>query len=288
MRAASLVKYRPASAQDGVALAIVVWFIAGMSLLVAGIVSHARVDTQLAQLHVAKAKVVASGDGAIQLMLASIITGRDRRGDAGPALRQLIQLGGLDVRVTLVPTQGLIDLNGSPGPLLAGLFSIAGGIERSQAISLADNVVKWRSSGPRAQTKKGGGRNRFAAIEDLLRVEGMNRTLLDSVRDYVVVGPPSQSGTDWSLAPDTVLGLMREIDPRKADALEQQRSRSRAETGAQDKKASSARMYRADAVIEFGGRYWLRRCWINMGARGASSLPWQFQRTEPPRVISII
>ena len=56
--------------QKGVALAIVVWFIAGMSLLVAGIVSHARVDTQMAQLHVARAKAVAAGDGAIQLMLA--------------------------------------------------------------------------------------------------------------------------------------------------------------------------------------------------------------------------
>ena len=47
--------YTPMAGQKGVALAIVVWFIAGMSLLVAGIVSHARVDTQMAQLHIAKA-----------------------------------------------------------------------------------------------------------------------------------------------------------------------------------------------------------------------------------------
>ena len=50
--------YTPMAGQKGVALAIVVWFIAGMSLLVAGIVSHARVDTQMAQLHIAKAKAV--------------------------------------------------------------------------------------------------------------------------------------------------------------------------------------------------------------------------------------
>ena len=56
--------------QQGVALAIVVWFIAGMSLLVASIVSQATVDTRLAQLHVAKAEAAAAGDGAIQLMLA--------------------------------------------------------------------------------------------------------------------------------------------------------------------------------------------------------------------------
>ena len=63
-------------AQAGVALAIVLWFIAGMSLLVAGIVSQARVDTHMAQLHVARAKVVAAGDGAIRLRLAELLTAR--------------------------------------------------------------------------------------------------------------------------------------------------------------------------------------------------------------------
>ena len=67
--------------QKGVALAIVVWFIAGMSLLVAGIVSHARVDTQMAQLHIARAKAVAAGDGAIQLMLGERLFNQDRAAD---------------------------------------------------------------------------------------------------------------------------------------------------------------------------------------------------------------
>ena len=42
--------------QSGVALAIVVWFLAAMSLLVSGIVFQAKVDTRMAQLHVARAK----------------------------------------------------------------------------------------------------------------------------------------------------------------------------------------------------------------------------------------
>ena len=69
--------YTAMAGQKGVALAIVVWFIAGMSLLVAGIVSHARVDTQMAQLHIAKAKAVAAGDGAIQLMLGERLFNQD-------------------------------------------------------------------------------------------------------------------------------------------------------------------------------------------------------------------
>ena len=56
--------------ETGVALAIVVWFIAGMALLVSGIVSDARMGTRMAQLHYFKAQAAAAGDGAINLALA--------------------------------------------------------------------------------------------------------------------------------------------------------------------------------------------------------------------------
>ena len=56
--------------QRGVALALVVWFIAGMSLMVGGIVSFARVDTRMTQVHLARAKTIAAGDGAIMLAMA--------------------------------------------------------------------------------------------------------------------------------------------------------------------------------------------------------------------------
>ena len=67
--------------EDGVALAIVVWFIAGMSLLVAGIISHVRVDTRMTQLHVARAHAASAGDGAIQLMLAGLVSRRRDEAD---------------------------------------------------------------------------------------------------------------------------------------------------------------------------------------------------------------
>ena len=78
----------PQGRQRGVALAVVMWFIAGMSLLVAGIVGHARVDLQLAQVHVARAKAVAAGDGAIRLALADHSIGReaDRNAQQGDDL----------------------------------------------------------------------------------------------------------------------------------------------------------------------------------------------------------
>ena len=56
--------------QRGVALGVVVWFIAGMALLVSGIIAEARIDTRMAQIHYFRAQAAAAGDGAINLALA--------------------------------------------------------------------------------------------------------------------------------------------------------------------------------------------------------------------------
>jgi general secretion pathway protein K len=112
--------------QSGVALAIVVWFIAAMSLLVAGIVAQAKVDTRMAQSHVARAHAVAAGDGAIQLMLAAIQSNQIK-GYRGRGVPQLdFEIGEQKVSVSLVPVGGLIDLNGASKELLVELFAGSG------------------------------------------------------------------------------------------------------------------------------------------------------------------
>jgi type II secretory pathway component PulK len=276
--------------QRGVALAIVVWFIAGMSLLVAGIVSHARVDTRMAQLHVARAKAAAAGDGAIQLMMADVVTGKiDASGGQGlPG--GVYRMGELEVVVTLAPTAGLINLNRASAEILAALFIIAAQLDPAQAQTLADNVIKWRSTG--AGSPGSTSRNsRFTATEDLLRVDGVGRTLLDAVRDYVFAGMPSSKGENWALAPGAVLAVIRKMDPQKADAVLQRRSRlaerstERGE-GAGGGLSLGGGSYRADAVVHYGDRAWLRRRWVSKGSKASSLVPWRIVRTEGPRVVN--
>jgi hypothetical protein len=270
-------------AQSGVALAIVVWFIAGMSLLVAGIVSHARVDTQMAQLHVARAKAVAAGDGAIQLMMADVVTG-DVTVSAGQGLpSRAYRIGDLEVVVDLVPTAGLVDLNSASAKLLAALFVVAAQLDAAEAQTVANNVIKWRSSGTVTR-----GRARFATLEDLLRVEGIGRTLLDAVRDYVVAGAPTQRGTNWPLAPEMVWAVMQKMDPQKADAVLRSRDRA-AGSGEEGKRKAGSSFaggsYRLDAVVHYGDKAWLRRRWVSMTTVRSSLLPWRMVRTEAPRVV---
>ena len=265
-------------AQAGVALAIVLWFIAGMSLLVAGIVSQARVDTHMAQLHVARAKVVAAGDGAIRLRLAELLTARGSpAGEGSDAGGGYYRLGEDEVRVTLVPVAGLIDINSAAPEVLLGLF-LQAGVEQDEAQALAENVLQSRS--PAAAPGAPGGSGRLEAMEDLLRVPGMSRSLLDAVRDFIVVGTPAQGGMNWSVAPDEVLAVLDRVDETKAAGV-------RARQGAMAGNAVPvlARAYRADAVLRYGERNWLRRQWIEMSAAPGGGLPWSVVRTEPPRVL---
>lgn len=273
--------------QRGMALAIVVWFIAGMSVLVAGIVSHVRVDTRMTQLHVARAKAAAAGDGAIQLIMSDLFAGRLSQ-QGGAIASGEYRLGSLVVEVKLVPAAGLVDINSAPAELLSGLFKVAGGFETTKANTVADNMVKWRSG-----ATTGGVRSRprrFVAVEDLLRVEGVNRGLLDAVRDYVVAGERSQRGFNSAAASEAVLNVLRESNPQRAESALRQRRQALAAGSAEGGPAGSAvgsGMVRADAIVRYGDQSWLRRRWVVRSPGAGSSLPWSTQRTEAVRVVEL-
>lgn len=255
--------------QQGVALAIVLWFLAGMSLLVSGITYLARVDTQMAQLHRDRASAVAAGDGAILLMLAAFINRDSARGEEETqALQGEFRVGEQAVSVVMVPTPGLVNLNTAPAPLLEGLFAGAAGLQDADARALAQSVVGWRNSSDPAVPEESGGP--FLASEDLLQVPGVTRALWDALRDYVVVeGGSAGNSPDMALAPESLRAALGE--PDGATAVD-------AGSG-----MAGARTFRVDALVDTGGRTWLRRKWAVFGS-GRDGLPWHFSRVEAPRV----
>ena len=275
----------PGNREHGVALAIVVWFIAGMSLLVAGIVAQARVDTQMAQTHVARAKAMAAGDGAIQLMMVDVMTGK---GDKDKPPVGNYRLGGIEVTVALQPAAGLIDINGASAEVLYALFLLVGGLQEEEARLLAENMVQSRTARQGRQ-----GPVKLAAIEDLLRVPGSSRTLLDSVRDFIVVSKSGGGGTNWAQAPDALLGILSKADPAKAGAVMARRGSAAASfprpPGSKSRNTGKSRSltgsFRADAIVRYGDKLWLRRRWITIESSPLTALPWHITRTEPPRVL---
>ena len=258
-------------AQRGVALAIVVWFVAGMSLLVAGIVLASRSDVRLAQMHAAKAQANAVGDGGVNLLMADIFEGRFTARGGAVLPRGRYQLGDTEVTVVAVPVDWLVDINTAPAALLARALRFSRATEQDRAQELALAVVQWRSA--RAEN---GRVQRFQAVEDLLGVNGVNRTTLDSLRDYIAApglnGGLSQPGQ----RAQRIMQSVRALSPANlAAAIEVSSPAPSARAGG----------YRVDAIIEVGGRHWLRRRWVsNTGSR--SGLPWSVVRTEPARVVS--
>jgi len=276
--------------QQGVALALVVWFIAGMSLLVAGIVAQARVDGRMTQVHLGRAKAVAAGDGAIVLAMAERRQGYSSS-SAGPLISESVYaLGDLNVTVRLYPAAGLVDLNTAPAEVLAALFALAGGVSPEEAQLTADNVVKWRKGADTGSRRKRRGQ-RFYAPVDLLRVEGATRTLLDGIRPYSVAGGWTKGTMNWSAAPDSILGLLESLSPGQVNSVMGRRDsliRAADSQGAGSRSAGgqdSRQVFRADALVDYGGRTWLRRRWLAPGSSSDSNLPWRVVRTEAPRVV---
>ena len=274
--------------QSGVALAIVVWFIAAMSLLVAGIVAQAKVDTRMAQSHVARAQAVARGDGAIQLMLAAM-QAKQIKGYRGRGVPQLdFEVGEQKVSVSLVPVAGLIDLNGAPRELLVELFAGSGAESGEDAQILAENVMKWRnqmSPGTRQKVK-------FSSLEDLLRVEGVGRTLFEDIRDSIVVGAAASKGVDWMSAPESVLrvlnGEKEDVVTSVLSAREGNYSPANAiprGLNARFQVVGGGNDYRVDALVTVGDKQWLRRRWVSVDTQGEGLLPWRFTGTEPVRSV---
>ena len=285
--------------QRGVALAIMVWFLAAMSLLVGGIVLQARMDVKLAQLHIARAQSAALADGAIQMALADLLKQeQDPEGDFEQRASHhgSFAIGRSDVAVTFTPVAGLIDLNKAPQELLFGLFSTMEDLDENMAEELAFNVVEWRSeiSGLEGEGAEDELRHdSFEAIEDLLLVPGMDRTVFEAVRDAVSVSEAGQAGVDWISAPASVLLALGDVDEEFALEL----VKSRAEESAQDlmapleldmgfQESTALSSFRVDAVVKLDETVFRRRRWVDRSTAGADGLPWRYFRTEAVRVIS--
>ena len=305
--------------QDGVALAILVWFLAAMSLLVAGIVMQARVDIKLAQLHATRARVEAAADGAIQLALAQLLQPAPEGELPQPVLQsQDVSVGSLNVTVNFTPVSGLIDINTAPEGLLFLLFSAVDNLDEAAAHELALNVVKWRSANPSGagmtdQPALGSGPGgsgsgsqdagsadldtarhaRFEAIEDLLLVTGFDRHIYQAAEDAVYVSQVEQSGVDWATAPAAVLRVLGGMDAESAQELVASRLSDQADAlvAPEDldlsfQEATQLSAYRVDAMVELDGSVFNRRRWVDRNRPGSDGLPWTFFRTEALRVVA--
>ena len=169
------------SPQQGFAIALLLWMIAGMSLMVAAVIHFARADIAMAELRLDEARAQALGEVPHCWRSATRRWRRNRQrwiqlSERGRRLRvrgmnrfkKTYDFMRLCARVHLGPAAGLVSLNNASDIELSLLFKHVGKASETDAEDLAAAVLTYREAFPG-----------FRYPEELLAIEGASRDVYD-------------------------------------------------------------------------------------------------------------
>ena len=232
------------SKQRGVAIVLVMWLVAAMSITVGGALALAREEIGLASMRLGEAQAFALGKGIARLAVmdrARAQTAVDENGDPDPAglsrvFMSRYEIDDFTVSATVYPASGFVSVAESDPAVWQQLLSGVGGMDNVAAATLAEQIVNSELEMTAAAGSGPPGSFQFYAryrqarsavyVEQLLGVEGMNRAVYDRIRPSISpfnVG----SGVDPAVAPPEMLAvfgaskkeadlLSNEPDPRDA------------------------------------------------------------------------
>ncbi len=263
----------------GMVLVAVLWIVAAVAVLVVGMMHSVRQEMRM--LSSARALAVASGVGhaAIHLALRDLVT------QSTPPARLValaVHYGQAAVPVRIMPLNGLIDLNAAEVPLLAALYEVAGGRTRSEADALARQTVALRTPSVGVRIE------RFDALEDLLRVPGVDFDLYSRVARLLTVDVDADEGggVNPMAAPVEVLEVLAGGRPGIASRIATARDAGDVNIDTTELQAGflatgTVLRYGIEARVPLPNGAWLhvvRRVALGDGVQ--ERLPWQTFHTE--------
>jgi general secretion pathway protein K len=127
------------ASQQGIALVSVLWVLALLSVIAAGVAASTREDLRLAGNLVAAAQARAAAEGGVQWTLHEALAGR-----AADTVLEL-NIGDALVRIAVADEAGKIDLNAAPASLLEGLLK-SSGLEDEVRRRVLDAILDWRDA----------------------------------------------------------------------------------------------------------------------------------------------
>lgn len=278
--------------QGGIALAVLLWFIAALSLMVAGIVLSARIDVKLAQQQTIDARTTAIGNGAVNLVMRHLLTlqqaGEYMQGDA---LTLNFSAFEQSVSARVVPATGLLAINEASPELWHQLLVWGAGLDAAQADELVANIQAWLQV-PQENlpaNNQPSRRSRFMVVEDLLLVDGMNREILERIR-LLITASMGGSGIALRAASPAMIKVLMNGDENAANQLLAERESNPA--AGEQGSAMIDPLFIADGAVsglvrvdvrvpESNGKAAQFSRWILMDGLGRDGLPWRRLRTEP-------
>ena len=264
--------------QRGMALLIVLWTVAALSLLVTGLVQSVRREVKLAASSRDFVVADALGQAAIHLVLRQLVAKPE-------AVSSLVQVDtlfqGVAMKVQVLPLSGLIDINSASEALLSSLFVVAGKRDSADAEALARAVIEYRAQ------KNGRGQPRgFEAIEDLLQVPGVVYPLYAKLKSLITADYRGSGRVNPLAAPSDVLVVLAGGDWQRALQISQARDAGQVGVDTTSLNANfidsaSTKRFRLVARVPLGNGAWLLSSRVvDLGDGAKTGLPWRTLNVE--------
>lgn len=206
------IKGAPGAGRRGIALVAVLWIVAALSIAVTGIVHTIRSETRAIASARRMVELQAVGEAAIVLALQSMTA--QQAGQRVPWRRMDVPYDGRVVVVEVTALNGFVDINRAPPELLAALFAVAGGLKGPAAAALAQAAVQVRQ-----QPDAAGQPLRFEALEDLMRVPGVDYDLYARLRPLITADARGSGKVNAQAAPQELLSVLADGNVARAAAL---------------------------------------------------------------------
>ena len=225
----------PLPIQRGIALVIVLWMLALLTVIANSMVFSLRTEVQVAANHAATARAEAAADaGVFKAMQELTRPVTDLRRWQGNGLAHEWVFGGVAMQIAIVDEAAKIDINAAPDVLLGSLFRSLGA-DDTTASSLADAIIDWRDpddlrrmNGAEKEDYIAAGKDyvprnaNFETIDEMRLVLGMTAEMFQRASPLITVysGRP---GVDGLVAPRGVLAALPDVTPEQVDSYVTQR-----------------------------------------------------------------
>lgn len=242
----------------GVALVAVIWVTSVLAIIATSVATSSKTETNLSRNRVENARARALADAGVQRALLTLLAQQGSRAGidnvlvaALPVGPQEVQLSGLQairrdgtaylwsfdgssLRILVRLESGKINLNAGNEELLGGLLRSAG-LSPTDVRGLTDSILDFRdpdserraygreTPGYAALGLKYGAKNRnFEALDELLLIPGITRSLYQNLRSALTVYSGAQ-GFNPSYAPIEAFLALPGVNSQEAIALIQRR-----------------------------------------------------------------
>ncbi|WP_299773785.1 hypothetical protein [uncultured Pseudoteredinibacter sp.] len=280
--------------QSGVALVMVMWLVAAMSLMVASVVYVARMDVKQQQLDQEMIRAGALFDKAMRLSMRQFkIDTAENNASKQIAQQYFLEHNSSELKVEIYPASGLIHLGSLTPELLVAVLQFGVGVEGGELASFVELIGGGFSSAA-IDDELLDLPNRFRALEDLLLIPGITVDRYELLKDYFYIGQSGAPGVNPAAAPKELLSILAEGDETVVDEFLMLREEAlnsgdgnvipHAQFSTGMLSSADSSVYRVDVSLAADKYAFQQRYWISM-MQSREGLPWKVKSKEPVRSV---